>query len=344
MVSENDRMFRLPVITGARLVCVLAVLFLIAMLVRIVAFDAVDPPSRKYWEMAFVTEDGRALLVTVSAADLYSSVKPSTERAFQTVTSCKGAWYDAASGRLATVEGDGQAGEVVRVYDHDAVLLAEYPVDPNIIGRVCYNPCLTAGGSRVAFAGDLGVLFWAVVGGKPQGVHKLCQLSSDALDVSEWGRLGQSRLGRCYWVDDDTLAVCYRPRKGNDRIHCVDVTQDRVKFTGDGHLAGVLANRCIVAVSYWPPFLLADAESGTNLGRVTGSHAYCYFERISPCGEYVLYHEPPGGLLRREERSVIHHLKSRKQATLKFPAGWRLGSWSETNGGGRPERSDKLVR
>ena|GEM_PF-399756 len=302
-------------------------------LLLIILLGGCHPPSQKQWEMVFTAKDGKARLITVSTVDLFSGIGMHTEKTFPTHASCRGAWHDLPSGRLATVEQAGDDGEVVRVYNRDGNVLSTYPVDADVVGRVCNSPCLARGGRRIAFLGDLGAVFWTDVGdGSTGNVRKLWQVWGVGPDESSRGRRRWSGFARCYWVDESTLAVaCQIAIPGPPPIWRVDLDADRARPLNNGHLAGVLADSSIVATSYYSycsRFQASDAETGVSMGTARVGCPYCKYKGISPCGEYILYHEP-GGLLPTKGRLYIHHLESGRRAVLRAPVRWKLGSWSE---------------
>ena len=307
------------------------------------ALNGCQPPSQRSWEMVFTTDQGKVLLTTVTTGALFAGTGPRVEATLATRGFATAAWHDRASGRWATVEKVDPAGEVVRVYDAQAAVLAEYAVQLDVVGGVCRNPCLSPGGRRVAFLGDLGVVFWADVGGPQTGrTHKFWQIWSTAPDTSTWNRSCARKFGRCYWLDDQTLAVGLSPLPGQSLTYRLEVESGKAHALVAGDLAGTARGSPIVVKGFYPcgrRFKLADATHGATLGSASAAHQYCEFERVSPCGDYVITFEP--GTWFGGSRLIAQHWPSGRRAVLKTLGWtgrhrWALGSWEEIGAPNRP--------
>ncbi len=266
------------------------------------------PPTDARWELAFSTPDSEVVLVSASAQDLFSPIlQPLVQRTVQTGAECHHAWYDPCSGRLATVE-QGPTSNVVRVYAREGTLLAELlPEDAASDQRAFV--CLSKGGDRVAYVDRSGIVSLWDLGREAE--RKSCRLGM---------RSGCARP-RCLWQDGATLvAVCRRS------VYAVDTDTLEVRFIYNAHLAGIV-NQELVLVGPWfgKRIRVRHAETGEEYGSALTKHSYSNFVGLSPCGEYMAYHEPRLFGAGR----FIHHLASGSRVRLKVPNQWRLGSWQE---------------
>ena len=291
------------------------------------ALTGCRPSSQVRWEMVFTTNNGRALLTSITAESLYWGAWPRTVRIFETQARCIGAWQDHESGRLATVEESSAVGDVLRVYDPEMNLVADHPIDHADVGRVCGSPCLSPGGKRVALVGDRGRVLYADL-----------EVTSGGEEVHRWSvwpvrdehtggitdRSSARRYARCYFVGEDALVVGGPPTGPRFPLYRLDLAEKRGRLLGYGYLAGVRDDGSVITGTYWAAFKITNMETGELLGVGGALHQYCYLNRVSPCSEYILYHQPE---ILAGHWQYIRHLKSGRRARLKIPNKWKLGSW-----------------
>lgn len=278
------------------------------------------------WTISYCDPKGQCWLWQTSSKSLYDASGDGGHfRKIKTIWYCRFGWVDPISGAYATHETEQGAGDrtgVIRVYDRDGTLIAEYRPTHPLSKEYCLSgPALCEGGRRVAFI-SCGDLFVGDLTQRPVEFHRVCQVG-DPVQVT---------VDNPYWLGDQAVAI--ELRHSSD-IVIISLANSRWRVIPNeyGYLLGASPDHL---VTYSPGsgvrLLSIKGEVEAKVGWLYDPIRYsAYFiHRSSPDGQFVIYN----GSIHGREAQVILHVPSGRKVALKGPAQslrW-LGNWTVSRG------------
>ncbi len=277
-----------------------------------------DRMPTAHWQMCFTDRAGKVLLADISSDDLFTGNRlPTIRNLLTTDADCRQASYDAASGRLATVESD-ESGDAVRVYASNQEMLVEFECKPSRKWDGMAQVCLATGGKRVAFVcGEAAVCIADV-----EGNHKRDYLRSP---IKNGESLHPQRVA-CFSDANGSFFMGF-----DEEVFLVTPSGDTKQLHTGGtrrlNLCGVVKNRAVGTTSVWATWRIKDIESDALIGIAESGHSYAFLDGVSPCGRYVTYVLP--GAFKFPGQRYIHCLETGRRARLRVRPQLKLGSWTE---------------
>jgi hypothetical protein len=300
------------------LACIVSLRVLGFMILSVVGCAATPMPAQD-WQMCFASPDGEIVLATVSVEELFTGNGPIKLRTLlRTRRECRQASYDSDSGRVATVEDDGDR-DVIRLYAPDSTLLGEYQCASRLRRQGVSKPCFDTGGTRIAFVCK---------------EDAVCHADVETLNQKETVRVfrapkvdqrsrGPHRL-TCFWASDQSLVAGF-----DGEIYSIAANGEVKRLSSEGAnqllLCGIIGETPVGTTSDWGAWSFGRVGTNELIGKARSGHDYALLEGMSPCGEYIAYIVP--GAFASFGQRYVHHLESGRRVRLDISPKWHLGSW-----------------